>query len=85
MNKGDGFTFEITKNLGTLAKLTTGWTRELNLVEWNGNKAKFDIRDWDSEHAHMSKGITLHEDEAKLLSELLNKHFRDGAEKGSEE
>jgi hypothetical protein len=28
-------------------------------------------RDWDPNHEHMSRGVTLHKDEAKKLFELL--------------
>ncbi|MBK5247393.1 MAG: hypothetical protein JJE49_09040, partial [Peptostreptococcaceae bacterium] len=40
-------------------------------VAWNGNTAKFDLRDWDESHEHMSRGITLHQEEAKKVFELL--------------
>ncbi len=75
MNKGENFTFVIKEQLGVLATFSTGWKKELNLVEWNGNNPKFDIRDWSSSHESMSKGITLHYAEAKKLSELLNNYF----------
>lgn len=65
-------TFEVTQHIGVIGKNnSTGWKRELNLVGWNGNPAKYDIRDWDEEHKLMSRGITLNKDEAKLLLELL--------------
>ena len=61
-------TFEITEHIGVIAEHPTGWTKELNRVDWNH---KYDIRDWDEEHLRMSRGITLHEDEAKRLCDLL--------------
>ena len=65
----DEITFEIKEHLGVLAAYPTGWNKELNVVSWNGSAAKYDIRDWDREHAHMSRGITLHPAELrKLLS-----------------
>ncbi len=65
-------TFEITEHIGVIAEHPTGWTKELNRVDWNhkGNP-KYDIRDWDEEHLRMSRRITLHEDEAKRLCDLL--------------
>ena len=48
------------------------WTKELNKVSWNGGKPKFDIRDWAPEHERMGKGVTLNEEEAAELKELLN-------------
>ncbi len=75
-NKTERFSFEIKEHLGVLKTYSTGWKKELNLVEWNGKGVKFDIRDWDSKHEKMSRGITLHEDEAKKLADLLQKYMR---------
>lgn len=33
---------------------------------------KYDIRDWAPEHEKMGKGVTLSEEEAKKLAELLS-------------
>ncbi len=65
-------TFEIKKELGVISENAKGWSRELNLVSWNGRDAKFDIRDWNEDHTRMSKGISLTEDEMKKLVELFN-------------
>jgi len=67
----DDVTFEITEHLGVISSYPTGWKKELNLVAWNGSGSKYDLRDWDPEHAHMSRGITLHKDEMKKLFEIL--------------
>lgn len=65
------FTFEIQKNIGVLSESTKGWRKELNLVSWNGGKAKYDIRDWSPEHDKMGKGITLNEEEIQLLKDFI--------------
>lgn len=62
--------FEITEKLGVVKPYPTGWNRELNLVSWNNTPAKYDIRDWDPEHEHMSRGITLHPDEMRKIITL---------------
>ena len=68
--------FEIKERIGVIRYYPTGWTKELNLVEWNGNPAKYDIRDWDPHHEHMSRGITLHSEEmAKLFSLLKDRQI----------
>ena len=54
-------TFEIVENIGIIASYATGWNKELNLVSWNGGAVKYDIRDWDPAHEHMSRGVTLHD------------------------
>jgi len=64
-------TFEITKHIGVLSTSAKGWTKELNLVSWNGREAKYDIRDWSPEHETMSKGITLSDEEITELKALL--------------
>lgn len=64
--------FEIEKQLGSIAESAKGWKKELNLISWNGKDAKYDLRDWDSEHKKMGKGITLTTEELKALKELLN-------------
>ncbi len=51
--------FEIIKNIGTLSESTKGWTKELNLISWNGRDPKYDLRDWDPDHEKMGKGVTL--------------------------
>jgi len=75
VNRQQEFTFVIKKQLGILSTFQTGWTKEVNLVEWNSNPAKLDIRDWDPDHEHMGRGITLHKPEVLELLEILLKHF----------
>lgn len=64
--------FDIEKHIGVLSKGSNGWQKEVNVVAWNNNPAKIDIRDWDFDHKHMSRGITLNQDETLNLIELLN-------------
>ena len=64
--------FEIEREIGVLSENAKGWTKELNLISWNGAAAKYDLRDWSPEHEKMGKGITLTEAEALRLKELLN-------------
>lgn len=63
--------FEIVKNIGILAESSRGWTKELNLVSWNGREPKYDIRDWDPDHEKMGKGVTLTKEELTNLRDLL--------------
>ncbi len=64
--------FEIVKEFGCISDEKGGWAKELNLVSWNGNEAKYDIRSWDDSHEKMGKGITLLPEELKRLRDLLN-------------
>ena len=63
--------FEIEKELGVLSTSSRAWNKELNLVSWNGGKAKYDIRDWSPAHEKMGKGVTLTQEEAEELYRLL--------------
>lgn len=64
--------FEIKDIIGALSESSKGWKKELNLVSWNDNSPKYDIREWDPEHNKMGKGITLTNEEAIKLRDLLN-------------
>ncbi|MEG1369880.1 MAG: PC4/YdbC family ssDNA-binding protein, partial [Carnobacterium sp.] len=61
------FSFEIMEEIAVLSENAKGWKKELNLVSWNGNQPKFDLRDWDATHEKMGKGLTLSNDEVKAL------------------
>lgn len=63
--------YEIIKHIGKLSESSRGWTKELNIISWNGGVPKLDIRDWAPEHEKMGKGITLSEEEAEKLAGLL--------------
>lgn len=65
--------FEIKEELGVLSESAKGWTKELNLISWNGAQAKYDLRDWSPNHEKMGKGITLTADEVQELYKLLDK------------
>jgi hypothetical protein len=64
--------FTIVERLGTLSEGTKGWSKQLNLVSWNGREGKYDIREWSPEGDKMSKGVSLSVDELKQLKALLN-------------
>ena len=67
------FKYEIMQELGILSESKSGWTRELNLISWNGADPKFDIRDWSPDHEKMGKGISLNADEVDKLKTILEK------------
>lgn len=70
-NSNSDFHFEIKKHIGVLSTSPKGWNLELNLVQWNNNSPKYDIRSWDPDHQKMGKGITLSAEELKMLKEIL--------------
>lgn len=69
--------YEIKRHIAVLsANERSGWTKEANIVSWNGGPEKLDIRDWKPDHSKMAKGITLTSDEARTLSTALAEVFR---------
>ena len=69
-------TFEIVEEIGVISTSGTGWQKELNIVAWNGNQGKYDIREWSPHHDRMSRGITLNEQEMRSIVDLLKRRVR---------
>lgn len=67
----DPVTYEIIDHIGKLSTSSSGWSREVNIVAWNGRQGRLDIRDWDPEHQKMSRGIGLNGTEVTILKDLL--------------
>lgn len=66
------FTYEVTERIAVLSTNARGWERQLNMVSWNGNPPKYDIRDWSPDGGRMAKGISLTEEELKTLKGILD-------------
>lgn len=65
--------FVITEQIAVLSESAKGWTKELNLISWNGREPKYDIRDWAPNHEKMGKGVTLSKEELDNLIGALSK------------
>ena len=74
--------YTINKNISVLTKSDSGWTKEINIVSWNGRDPKYDIRDWDPAHEKMGKGITLSPDEARAVAIAILKDLGELPKKG---
>lgn len=80
-------TKDIREHIGAIHSTIRGrresefWTKEVNLVSWNGGVPKIDIRDWDADHERCSKGITLSKEEAREVMEILQKYFEKDGDK----
>lgn len=77
---GKEFSYEIKAHLGVIKRMPSGWTKEVNVISWNGGPAKLDIREWSGDHQHMSKGMTLYRNEAELLVRLVACYLREATE-----
>ena len=65
--------FEIVEHICVLSTGSKGWTKELNLISWNGRAPKYDLREWSPEHDKMGKGVTLSKEELDVLKGILEK------------
>ena len=72
MEENREFKFSIVRHIGVLSEGMKGWKKEVNLVSWNDRPPKLDFREWDENHAKMSRGITLNVEEAATLRELID-------------
>ncbi|MDR0334294.1 MAG: YdbC family protein [Methanomassiliicoccaceae archaeon] len=66
------FKYEIVERIAVLSESSKGWTKELNLISWNGREAKYDIREWSPDNEKMGKGVTLTDEEIVQLKKALN-------------
>ena len=67
-------TYDIVEKIGVISTNEKGWSKELNLVSWNGRDPKFDLRDWNETHDKMGKGVTFTRDEMESLRDILNNY-----------
>ena len=67
--------YDISEALGVISESAKGWTKELNLISWNGGTPKFDIRDWSPDGTKCGKGITFNDEEGQILLDLLKGEF----------
>ena len=68
----DDIDYEIVMQIGVISQSGSGWTKELNLISWNGRAPKYDLRDWAPGHQKMGRGVTLSREELLALRDPLN-------------
>ena len=79
--KGQGMKeiqYEIVKEIAVLSASDRGYTKEINLISWNGKEPKYDIRSFSPNREKCGKGITLNADEAAALLKALPKEVNSG-------
>ena len=67
--------YEIVKEIAVLSTGDSGYTKEINLISWNGKEPKYDIRSCSPNREKCGKGITLNADEAAALLKALQKEL----------
>lgn len=66
--------YEVKAEIGELSE-----SKKLRVISWDGREAKIDLRTWVEKDGEVKagKGITLTNDEAKKLVELLSDYLND--------
>ena len=67
--------YEIVKEIAVLSTGDSGYTKEINLISWNGKEPKYVIRSFSPNREKCGKGITLNADEAAALLKALQKEL----------
>lgn len=70
--------YEIVKEIAVLSTGDSGYTKEINLISWNGKEPKYDIRSFSPNREKCGKGVTLTEAEAGKLLAALQKERNNG-------
>ncbi|MEY8335610.1 PC4/YdbC family ssDNA-binding protein [Lachnospiraceae bacterium 47-T17] len=70
--------YEIVKEIAVLSTSESGYTKEINLISWNGKEPKYDIRSFSPNREKCGKGITLTADEAAALLKALQEELKSG-------
>ena len=65
--------YEILYHFGIVGEVNpqTGWGKEFNLVSWNGNPPKFEVRAWSPERDRCARITGLTEKELKQLNQMI--------------
>ncbi|MBO4990924.1 MAG: hypothetical protein J6E42_02070 [Firmicutes bacterium] len=63
--------YKIEEQIGVIEE-NGSWRTELNRISWNGKPAKLDLRSWTKDRSRIGKGLTMTDDAAKKLRDLLN-------------
>ena len=70
--------YKIVKEIAVLSTSDSGYTKEINLISWNGKAPKYDVRSFSPNREKCGKGITLTADEAAALLKALQEELNSG-------
>ena len=68
------FKFEIVEKIGVLSTDGKGWTKEINLISYNGKPPLYDIRTYNPE-GHLGKGVTLTPEAFENLVKIIKERY----------
>ncbi len=68
------FEYEIIEKIGVLSTDTKGWTKEINLISYNGKPPLYDIRTYNPD-GKMGKGVTLTAEAFGNLAKIIKEKY----------
>ena len=76
MNDTRDFSWEVVKNLGNFSEGRENYSKELNVITWNGRPPVFDLRGWrigKDGIKHPLKGISMNKGDLIALRIVLRR------------
>ena len=70
--------YEIVKEIAVLSASDSGYTKEINLISWNGREPKYDIRSFSPSRDECGMGSTLNADGGAALCEANQTEVNSG-------
>ena len=68
--------YKIIETLGIISTNKYGWSRELNVIQFDGDDVPmYEIREWSPEHKMSGEGIILSQQEAEAIASLIVEKF----------
>ncbi|QKY71344.1 YdbC family protein [Lentibacillus sp. CBA3610] len=64
--------WDVIEEIAVLHESQAGWTKELNIISWNGAEPKYDVRWWNPDKTRLGKGFTFTADELSKLKTIIN-------------
>ncbi|WP_200416453.1 YdbC family protein [Virgibacillus salexigens] len=64
--------WDVIEEIAVLHESQAGWTKELNIISWNGDEPKYDVRWWNPDKTRLGKGFTFTAEELNKLKEIMD-------------
>lgn len=71
MARNNDFSYSIEEFISPIKESKSNWTKSIARIKWGDNPTTVDIRNMNIQDERMGKGISLSDEEANLLAELL--------------
>ena len=76
--KNQNVRFTVVKKLGVIKEYPDKWCKAANIIKWNDDEPKIDIRDWkfDGEGNTMTRGITFKQGSDRTGRKLVSLGYK---------